>query len=273
MLPHVPVHRGLLLDDRFATEVQKHVAPEEELAAITDCRYNKKVNRSTQAEDRDPAAVRAMFGRVARRYDLANHLLSGGLDFWWRHRASEIVRQWQPRRVLDLATGSGDLALTIARKLPESEIIGADFSPEMLTLAQKKGLANTVVADALELPFAEGSFDAVTVAFGLRNMADWGAALVQMARVLRPRGHLLVLDFSLPRGGLRPLYRAYLHHCLPWLAGIITGQKAAYDYLGDSIEKFPSGQEMCALMEASGFHNAEAQPLSRGVVTIYTAQR
>ena len=115
-----------------------------------------------------------MFGQVARRYDLANHVLSGGLDFWWRHRAAEIVRQWQPRRVLDLATGSGDLALTIARKLPEAEITATDFSPEMLAVARGKGLANTVLADALKLPFVEASFDVVTVAFGLRNMADWG---------------------------------------------------------------------------------------------------
>ena len=223
--------------------------------------------------DRDPNAVRAMFARVARRYDLANHLLSGGLDFWWRLRASEVVRQWRPRRVLDLATGSGDLALTLTRKLPEAKITGADFSPEMLAVAREKGLTNTTVADALQLPFADGSFDAVTVAFGLRNMADWDASLAEMARVIAPGGHLLVLDFSLPRGVLRPLYRAYLHHCLPRLAGVITGQKAAYDYLGDSIEKFPSGQEMCALIEANGFHDADAHPLSGGIVTIYTARR
>ncbi|MEO6969587.1 MAG: bifunctional demethylmenaquinone methyltransferase/2-methoxy-6-polyprenyl-1,4-benzoquinol methylase UbiE [Chthoniobacterales bacterium] len=228
---------------------------------------------AAQAIDRDPAAVRAMFGRVARRYDLANHLLSGGLDFWWRRRASEIVRQWQPRRVLDLATGSGDLAQTIARKLPEAEITGADFSPEMLAVAREKGLTNMVVADALQLPFANASFDVVTVAFGLRNMADWGTALTEMARVLAPGGHVLVLDFSLPEGSLRPLYRAYLHHCLPRLAGIITGQKAAYDYLGDSIEKFPSGQEMCGLMEANGFRDANAEPLTGGIVTIYCATR
>ena len=212
-----------------------------------------------------------MFQRIARRYDLANHLLSGGLDFWWRHRAAEIVRRWNPRRVLDLATGSGDLALTIARKLPQAEITGADFCAEMLEVARAKGLTNTVVADALHLPFADASFDAVTVAFGLRNMADWGAALAEMARVLAPGGHLLVLDFSLPRGPLRPLYRVYLHRCLPWFAGIVTGEKQAYDYLGASIEEFPSGQEMCALIEASGFRDAQAQPLSGGIVTIYCA--
>ena len=127
---------------------------ENELARVTDRRYNRNVERSSPTVDRDPAAVRAMFERVARRYDLANHLLSGGLDFWWRQRASEMVRQWQPRQVLDLATGSGDLALSIARKLPEAEITGADFSPEMLEVARRKGLTKTVVADALQLPFA-----------------------------------------------------------------------------------------------------------------------
>ncbi len=224
-----------------------------------------------EAADRDPAAVRGMFERVARRYDLANHLLSGGLDFWWRARASEIVRQWQPRQLLDLATGSGDLALTIQRKLPECEITGADFSPEMLAVARRKGLRKTVVADALNLSFANASFDAVTVAFGLRNMADWPAAIREMGRVLRPGGHLLVLDFSLPRGALRPLYRFYLHRCLPWIAGLVTGEREAYQYLGASIEQFPSGPAMCELLRQNGFGDASAEALSGGIVTLYCA--
>jgi demethylmenaquinone methyltransferase / 2-methoxy-6-polyprenyl-1,4-benzoquinol methylase len=243
------------------------------LATIIDRRYNRSVQRSSPTVDRDPVAVRAMFERVARRYDLANHLLSGGLDFWWRQRASEIVRQWQPRQVLDLATGSGDLALTIARKLPEAEITGADFSPEMLATARRKGLTNTVVADALSLPFPNESFDAVTVAFGLRNMADWASAIREMARVLRTGGYLLVLDFSLPTGPLRSLYRFYLHRCLPWIAGLVTGEGGAYQYLGASIEKFPSGAVMIDLLNENGFGEATAQPLSSGIVTIYCARR
>ena len=214
-----------------------------------------------------------MFGRVARRYDLANHVLSAGLDFWWRERASEIVRQWQPTRVLDLATGSGDLALTIARKLPDAEIVGADFSAEMLTIARAKGLPQTVVADALHLPFPDESFDVVTVAFGLRNMEDWGGALREMARVLVAGGHLLVLDFSLPGGGLRRIYRAYLHHILPRIAGLITGEQGAYQYLGASIENFPNGPEMCALITENHFRHATAEPLSAGIVTIYCAEK
>jgi demethylmenaquinone methyltransferase/2-methoxy-6-polyprenyl-1,4-benzoquinol methylase len=214
-----------------------------------------------------------MFGRIARRYDLANHLLSGGADFLWRRRAASLVAKWEPRDVLDLATGSGDLALAIQRRLPQARIAAADFSPEMIEIARKKGVAKTVLADALQLPFANASFDAVTVAFGLRNMADWDRALSEMALVLRDRGHLLVLDFSLPAGVLRPVYRFYLHRCLPTLASIVTGQKSAYDYLGGSIEKFPSGPAMLELIERNGFTNATAEPLTGGIATIYTAEK
>ncbi|HSV62480.1 MAG TPA: ubiquinone/menaquinone biosynthesis methyltransferase, partial [Chthoniobacterales bacterium] len=216
---------------------------------------------------RDPDAVRSMFGRIARRYDLANHLLSGGADFFWRRRAAKIVAAWKPRDVLDLATGSGDLALAVHHRLPEAKITAADFSREMLEIARNKGVANTVVADALRLPFADASFDVVTVAFGLRNMADWDRALAELARVLRSAGHLLVLDFSLPTGALRPAYRFYLHRCLPLFASLVTGQKSAYDYLGGSIEKFPSGPAMLELIERNGFTNASAEPLTGGIAT------
>ncbi|MGI8821430.1 MAG: bifunctional demethylmenaquinone methyltransferase/2-methoxy-6-polyprenyl-1,4-benzoquinol methylase UbiE [Chthoniobacterales bacterium] len=228
---------------------------------------------AASAESRSPAAVRAMFDGIAPRYDLANHLLSGGIDFWWRHRASEMVRGWQPARVLDLATGSGDLALALARKLPRAQVTGADFSPEMLALARRKGVPRTVVADAMQLPFGDGSFDCVTVAFGLRNMVDWAAALREMSRVLSPAGNLLVLDFSQPPGLLRPLYNLYLHRCLPVLAAAITGRKNAYDYLAASIDNFPSGRAMAELINANGFVSAEVIPLTGGIATIYTARR
>ena len=214
-----------------------------------------------------------MFGRIAQRYDLANHLLSGGADFLWRRRAAKMIEGWRPKRVLDLATGSGDLALAVQRRLPEATIIAADFSPEMLGVAQRKGVRETVLADALSLPFSDESFDCVTVAFGLRNMADWSLALREMSRVLRSGGHLLILDFSLPIGSLRPAYRFYLHRCLPMLASLVTGQKAAYDYLGGSIEKFPSGDEMIRLIEQNGFALASAEPRTGGIATIYTGKK
>jgi demethylmenaquinone methyltransferase/2-methoxy-6-polyprenyl-1,4-benzoquinol methylase len=225
------------------------------------------------APSRDPARVRGMFDGIARRYDAANHLLSGGVDFYWRRIAATTVERWETTRVLDLATGSGDLALAIQRRVPRAEVTGADFSSEMLARARAKGLTRTIVADALALPFADGEFDCVTVAFGLRNMADWGGALREMSRVLRVGGHLLVLDFSMPQGMLRPAYRFYLHRCLPALAAAITGRRDAYEYLAASIEEFPSGTAMTQLMNSNGFARAQATPLTFGIVTMYTAEK
>ena len=217
--------------------------------------------------------VRGMFAKIASRYDLANHLLSGGMDFLWRRRAAKLVRGWNPARILDLATGSGDLALTLGAACPAAFIVGADFCHPMLCEAQRKGAANLIVADGMRLPFADETFDALTVAFGLRNMESWSGALREMARVVRRGGHLLVLDFSVPPPPLRWLYRPYLHHVLPRLAALLTREQAAYDYLGDSIEKFPHGPAMCALITEAGFSDARCEPLSGGIVSLYTAKR
>jgi demethylmenaquinone methyltransferase/2-methoxy-6-polyprenyl-1,4-benzoquinol methylase len=220
-----------------------------------------------------PERIRGMFGSIAPRYDLANHLLSCGIDFYWRKRAAEIVASWRPDLVVDLATGTGDLALALQRKLPNAQIIGADFSEEMLAIAKGKGI-KTMLADAMRLPFNDASLDCITVAFGLRNMEDYGGASREMARALKPSGHLLVLEFSLPAMSiLRALYRFYLHRCLPLLGSFLTKKKSAYDYLADSIEEFPNGEAMLRLMEANGFTNAGAEPLTGGIVTIYTAEK
>lgn len=143
----------------------------------------------------------------------------------------------------------------------------------MLAVARRKGVPHLVTADGLALPFADGVFDAVTVAFGLRNMASWPAALAEMCRVLRPGGNLLILDFSVPRPPLVWLYRPYLHHVLPRFAALLTQQKAAYDYLGDSIEAFPHGPAMCALLAEAGFVQPTAEPLTGGIVSLYTAAK
>ena len=224
--------------------------------------------------DRSAEAVRAMFGSIARRYDLANHVLSCGCDFLWRRRAARIVAGWNPQKVVDLAAGTGDLTLALERALPGSEIVAADFSEEMLAIAKAKGVGKVVTADALALPFEDGSFDCLTIAFGLRNIKDWSAALQQMARVLNNHGHLLIMEFSLPPLPVfRGTYRFYLHRVIPVLGSMLTGRKSAYDYLGDSIEQFPGGEKMLRLIEANGFRNAAAHPLSGGIVTIYTATK
>jgi demethylmenaquinone methyltransferase / 2-methoxy-6-polyprenyl-1,4-benzoquinol methylase len=221
----------------------------------------------------EPQTIQRLFGSIARRYDLANHLLSGGFDFLWRRRAARIVRGWAPGRVLDLATGSGDVALTLRRYLPpETLVAGADFCVPMLREGLKKGAGPVVAADGLALPFADGAFDALTVAFGLRNMASYPGALREMHRVLRPGGHVLILDFSVPPPPLRWVYRPYLHHVLPSIAGWLTGERSAYEYLGESIEKFPSGAAMCALLEEAGFAEATAERLTGGIVSLYTGR-
>ena len=215
-----------------------------------------------------------MFGGIAPRYDLANHLLSCGCDFIWRKRAAEIVAGWNPNTIVDLATGTGDLALALERALSDSEIIGADFSAEMLAVAKAKGVRRVVTADALALPFADRSFDCLTIAFGLRNIKDWSTAVREMARVLTANGNLLVMEFSLPSMSiLRAIYRFYLHRLLPIFGSFLTRKKTAYDYLGDSIEQFPGGQELVRLIDANGFSDAAAEPLTGGIVTIYTAKK
>lgn len=221
----------------------------------------------------NPAKVRGIFSSIAGRYDLANHLLSGGLDFLWRARAARLVAAWKPRAILDLATGSGDLALALQKKCPSARVIGADFCLPMLQEAARKGLHPLIAADGTRLPFADDAFDVVTVAFGLRNMSSWPQALQEMARVLRPGGHLLVLDFSLPRPPLAALYRFYLHSVLPLFAGLLTGQRAGYEYLGESIESFPSGEAMCTLLTQNGFRHPHTQPLAAGIVSIYTTEK
>ena len=220
----------------------------------------------------EPRFVQRLFGTIAHRYDLANHLLSGGLDFFWRRRVARIVQSWNPERILDLATGSGDVALTLRKHCPKAQIVGADFCVPMLRESLRKNAATVVAADGLALPFATAAFDVVTVAFGLRNMASWQGALSEIHRVLKPGGHVLILDFSVPPAPLRWLYRPYLHYVLPQIAGLLTGERSAYEYLGDSIEKFPAGAQMCALLEEAGFDEPGVETLSGGIVSLYTAQ-
>jgi demethylmenaquinone methyltransferase/2-methoxy-6-polyprenyl-1,4-benzoquinol methylase len=217
--------------------------------------------------------VRQFFGAIAQRYDLTNRILSGGLDVFWRKKAARRVRRWSPARILDLATGSGDLAAELARACPGSLVVGADFSPPMLARARAKGVAHLVAGDGLRLPFQAETFDAVTVAFGLRNMESWPGALLEMARVLRPGGHVLIMDFSMPPAPLLWLYRPYLRHVLPRLAALVTRQRAVYEYFADSIERFPSGGEMRELLEKAGLRCEEQLRVQGGIVTIHVAER
>ena len=202
----------------------------------------------------------------------ANHVLSMGTDILWRARVVQMVAEWKPADLLDIATGTGDLALAIKKALPEVDVLGTDFCRPMLDVAVRRGLSRVLEADAMNLPLPDACFDAATVAFGLRNMADYEKALREFRRVLRPGGHLLVLDFSMPEGLLAKPYRFYLHHVLPRIAGMLTGNKDAYAYLGDSIEAFPRGAGFCELLERTGYSAPTCLPLCMGIASIYTAQ-
>jgi demethylmenaquinone methyltransferase/2-methoxy-6-polyprenyl-1,4-benzoquinol methylase len=229
----------------------------------------------------DPVTVNSMFARIARRYDVANHLLSGGVDLWWRRKLVAAVKRVEPRAVLDLATGSGDVAFALSRSLPPSvEIIGMDFCQPMLDEAEIKkashGGFNNVAfhqGDGLALPLADESVDAVTISFGLRNMADRHRALTEMRRVLRPGGMLFVLEFSQPHRWFRPFYFFYLRRLLPLIAGGVTGDRSAYVYLNQSIEEFPARAELAREVGAAGFRDVSAKALSLGMVALHEAKK
>ena len=221
-----------------------------------------------------------MFARIAGRYDLANHLLSGGVDFWWRRVLVRSVHDARPAAVLDLATGSGDVAFALADGLPRTvRITGMDFCQPMLDEAvRKRGLSprwsgiEFLPGDGLALPLRDATYDAVTISFGLRNMADRHQALSEMRRVLRPGGRLFVLEFSQPAPWFRPIYYAYLKHLLPTVAGLVTGDRSAYEYLCGSIEQFPGRAAMGAEILRAGFRTVTARPLTFGIVALHAAQ-
>jgi demethylmenaquinone methyltransferase/2-methoxy-6-polyprenyl-1,4-benzoquinol methylase len=220
----------------------------------------------------NPEFIQAMFSDLAPRYDLANHLFTGWRDVAWRRRVARLVREVRPSRVLDLATGSGDLALELQAQLGEgAQVIAADFCEPMLEQARRKGVREAIRADGMNMPFADGAFDALTIGFGLRNMADYPGAVREMARVLRPRGRLVVLDCATPPAWVRPFYAVYTRALLPRLCGWVTGKPDAYRYLVDSAEKFPSGEAMLRLLLDNGFSQARAIPPMLGSVAIYVA--
>ncbi len=229
----------------------------------------------------DPAAVNSMFGRIASRYDIANHLLSGGIDLWWRYRLVRAVKKQQPKSILDLATGSGDVAFALCKALhPKTEIIGMDFCQPMLDQAEKKKQANSTyerisfrLGDAMAIPLETNSADTVTISFGLRNIANRHQALSEMHRILnKSKGTLFVLEFSQPFKWFRPLYFFYLKYILPRIAAICTGDKSAYDYLCGSIEEFPGRNAISAEIQAAGFSKTSATSFMLGAVALHMAE-
>lgn len=222
-----------------------------------------------------------MFGQIAHRYDAANHLLSGGVDFYWRRVLVKLVQRTKPKVVIDLATGSGDVAFALRKKLPNSiQLTGLDFCEPMLDEARDKQQTQFnddqirfAFGDCMNLPLEDESVDALTIAFGVRNFEDRIRGLQEMRRVLRPGGKAFILEFSQPYFWFRPFYYFYLKCILPPLAAIVTGKKDAYCYLADSIEQFPARETLCAQVREAGFSSVRALPLTFGIVAIHEATR
>ena len=228
----------------------------------------------------DPKAVNTMFARIAGRYDVANHLLSGGIDYWWRQRLVRAVYDSRAASVLDLAAGSGDVIFALADGLPPgATLLGMDFCQPMLDEAVKKRDGNHRWSqiefrpgDGMALPLPDAAFEAITISFGLRNMANRAKALQEMRRVLKPDGRLFILEFSQPITWFRPFYYTYLKYLLPIVAGIITGDRSAYEYLCGSIEQYPDRIAMSEEIRQAGFNSVSALPLSFGIVALHEAR-
>ena len=221
-----------------------------------------------------------MFGRIAGRYDLLNHLLSGNVDKRWRRLVARTLRPSlvEGARVLDVACGTGDLALALA-SAGAASVVGLDFCRPMLEIARRKAAGESrglqfVEGDALRLPFADESFDAVTIAFGLRNLAGVEEGLRELLRVLRPGGRAAVLEFSSPSvPGFRALFRFYFARVLPRVGGLVSGSRGAYEYLPDSVSRFPDQRRLAELMREAGFEEVEYRNLTGGIAALHTGTR
>ncbi len=241
------------------------------------------MNSPPPTVDKSGKSIQAMFGQIARRYDLLNHLLSLGIDRYWRRKTTRLVPPRGDDPILDLCTGTGDLAFAYGRatknRLP---IVGADFCRPMLARGQEKNRrAGTesslqfVEADGLNLPFVDDRFQIVSVAFGLRNMADTLGGIREMVRVCRPGGRVAILEFSLPEGRvIGPLYKWYFRFILPKVGQAVAKNRlSAYNYLPKSVVEFPQGESMLRLMHDAGLHQVRQHRFTFGVASLYVGEK
>ena len=223
-------------------------------------------------------AVREMFAGIAGRYDLLNHLLSINIDKRWRRRVRDElagVLADPAALVLDVACGTGDLSIELQQN-SAAKIVGSDFCRPMLEIAKEKAgkVIPFVEGDAMSLPFADQSFDAVTIAFGLRNLSNFEDGLRELRRVLKPGGRIAVLEFSSPGvPGFRTLFQFYFSHVLPRIGGAVSGSRGAYEYLPDSVSKFPDQKGLVRLMTETGFRDVSYKNLTGGIAAIHTGRR
>ena len=235
--------------------------------------YDDKEQKGTQ--------VRRMFDAIADTYDMLNHTLSFGFDKGWRRKAIAFLRPLQPKLLLDIATGTGDLAIQISETFSEAQVIGADISEGMMNVARQKAKKKSLEKqlsfeqqDCTKLTFTDNQFDAVTAAFGVRNFEDIEQGLREMHRVLKPNGHIVILELSSPENfPMKQLYQFYSKTIIPLVGRFFSKEKAAYSYLPASIRVVPQGKVMTSLLESIGFQNAKVKTLTFGICSLYTAQK
>ncbi len=220
------------------------------------------------------AYVQSMFARIAKRYDLMNRLMTGGQDVRWRKMVARLARLDNSSALLDLGSGTGDLAREAAAQFPQAKIIAADFTLEMMRVGKKNGALNFSAADALRLPFPDGTFDAVISGFLMRNVIDLRQALSEQFRVLKNGGRIVVLDTTRPKKNLlSPFIRFHMHVVIPTLGGLLTGSPDAYRYLPETTEGFVAAEDMAARMESAGFEKVAFRRLMFGTIAVHWAEK
>jgi demethylmenaquinone methyltransferase/2-methoxy-6-polyprenyl-1,4-benzoquinol methylase len=234
-----------------------------------------------QPPDKTPARIANMFDAIAPRYDLLNHVLSAGMDRGWRNRAIDALSLPENARVLDVCTGTGDLALAAVAQRQGVTVIGVDFAAEMLRLglakvrtASLQRQIRLVRGDAARIPVGDATCDAATIGFGIRNVAEPERALAEIARILKPAGRLAILEFGQPRiPGIRTLYTWYFRYLLPLVGRVISKHQSAYSYLPASVGTFPPPFEFAKTLAATGFSHVQTVPLTFGIVYLFVAER
>lgn len=233
--------------------------------------------RESEAESRSDL-IRRMFDRVCNRYELNNALLSFGLDWYWRHRARRLLNLRPADRVIDLCCGTGAVTRCLARAVPQGEVVGVDFSEGMLAPARShKGTAGAgpvryIRADVLQVPLPDHTFDALTICYGPRNIVDLPALWREMIRLVKPGGQVLSLELTRPPGLMGVFHELYLKYVVPFVGGIVSGDRDAYNYLSETISGFLAPQEMARSMQESGLLQVQIVPLTGGIVTIHHAR-
>lgn len=247
---------------------------------MSEIQEKKVVKPYNQADKSKKEEVATMFNNISKKYDFLNHFLSLGIDKLWRKKAVKLLKDVQPKKIIDLATGTGDFAIASLALKPD-EIVGVDISDGMLDMGRvkmkKKGVDDIIKminGDSEDLPFEDGYFDALTVGFGVRNYENLEKGLAEMLRVLRPGGKAVILEFSKPKKfPIKQLFGFYSKYIIPFLGKTISKDDAAYAYLPESVEAFPEGQDFISILEKVGYKNLKATLVSAGIATIYSGMK